>query len=223
MRAIVVLCSFVLASLPAGPAPVGAQVDDALHGGGGLKWVVADAIGYGGLGFGLGVLVARAVERSGGAPVQPAASVQLSGGSYTSHYGLGNLDLGYGPDGTTLALVAAATMVGAVAGGMVGLDARRIATGGGRVEGLHRTAVLGGGVLAGGTMGALAAVPLVAGPGEGTPLGSDEQTVALLVGSGAFMGALFVRKYRHELGTKSISVTPSSVGRGVAVQVRVRW
>jgi hypothetical protein len=223
MKAIIALSGFVLASLLACPAPVGAQVDHSRHGEGGLKWVVADAIGYGGIGFGLGVLVARAVAGSGGGPVQPPDAAQLSGGSFTSRYALGNLDLVSAPDGTTLAIVAAATMAGAGAGTMIGLHARRIAAGGGYVEGIHRAAVLGGGVLAGGTLGALAAVPLVAGHREGTPLGSDEQTVVLLVGGGAFVGALFVGRYRHELGSRSISVTPSPVGTRKGVDVRVRW
>lgn len=188
MRATVALSSCVLTVLLAGAVPVGAQVDDPLHGGGGLKWVVADGVGYGGLGFGLGVLVAQVVEGSGRGPVQPTAAAQLSGGSSTSRYALGNLDLVYAPDATTLAIVAAATKAGAVTGTMIGLDARRIAAAGGRVEGIHRAAV---------------------------------QKVAFLVGSGALAGALFALRYRRELGSKSISVTPSSVGRGATVHVRV--
>lgn len=60
---------------------------------------------------------------------------------------------------------------------MLGGRADRAIADGRAVEGPHRAAVLGGGVLAGGTLGALATVPLINSEGEGTFLGSDETTL----------------------------------------------
>ena len=152
---------------------------------GGMKWSLIDAIGYGGLGFGVGLITTWDMEGS---------------------------DLG--PPGTALAVTAATTVAGTVAGAMIGKRAQNTMAEGGRLGGAHRAAVVGGVIMAGGTVGAVAAIPLINGEGEGTFLGSDEQTVALLVLAGGALGSVFAWKQRDQLAFRSVSVTPALVGIG---------
>ncbi len=119
--------------------------------------------------------------------------------------------------GTELAIIGASTVV---AGGLGAVLGRRVvarkADGRPVPRGL-RTAVLAGAVLAGGTLGALAAVPLINGEGTGTPLGADDATVAITTGSGAALGVLFAVWQRRSLTAASrLSVTPFYAGHGIS-------
>lgn len=207
------------------PPPTHAQVADSVSRGGGGKWILLDAVGYGGLGFGLGLLANLGLEDSGVGPVQPPEPPHTLRDPSPLGYGFPDLTLtSFGPDGTTLAVIAATTVAGTVAGALIGHRAQRIIAEGGHVSGIHRAAVLGGAIMAGGTVGALISIPLIAPEGENTRLGSDEQTFAFLVGSGAALGALLVLRYRHELGSRKIAVTPVPPGRsGYGLQIHVEW
>jgi hypothetical protein len=127
---------------------------------------VLNAIGYGGLGVGLGALSGTASCKSGCSWDEEIGSV------------VGRAVLG-----------AAAGLIG---GDMIGNGARRKLARGEPLGTGHSFAVASVVVLAGATLGALAAVPLIAPSGEGTPLGSDEQTFALLATGGATLGALYL-------------------------------
>lgn len=151
--------------------------------------------GYGGLGFGLGLAVAWDMEGS---------------------------DIG--PPGTAVAVVGATTAAGIVAGTLIGNRARKTIAEGERIGGGHRAAVIGGVVLAGGTLGALAAVPLINSEGEGTALGSDEQTFALLALAGGALGSLYAWKQSDELSSRSIGVAPAVSGSaGYGLRLRMSF
>ncbi len=143
--ATIVACLVLGLASPAAAQPEASPTSD-----GGMKWVLLDALGYGGVGFGLGLAAAWGMEGDD-----------------------------FGPPASALAVVGVSTAAGAVAGALIGRRARNRIAEGMPVEGAHRAAVVGGVVAAGAALGALAAVPLVNGEGEGTPLGSDEQTVLL--------------------------------------------
>lgn len=161
---------------------------------GGFDWSLLDAIGYGGLGFGVGLLAAWDME---GADI--------------------------GPPGEALALVAGATLAGTLGGWIMGDRAEDAIARGHELRSAHRAAVIAGVVLAGGTAGALASIPFVNSEGEGTPFGSDERTVALLVGAGAVLGSLYVWMRRDELIHPRFRIAPALPGPNrYGLQVRVR-
>lgn len=157
-----------------------------------MKWVLLDAVGYGGVGFGLGLAAAWGIEGD---------------------------DIG--PPASALAVVGASTAAGVVAGFLIGRRARNRIADGMPVEGAHRAAVIGGVVGAGAVLGALAAFPLVNGEGEGTPLGSDEQTVLLTTLAGGALGSLYAWKHSDELSGGTLRVTPA-ISRTTGYGLRVR-
>lgn len=152
----------------------------------GVKWGVVDAIGYGGLGFGVGLISAWDLE-----------------------YGSGAL------------VVGAASLAGTIAGAVIGRRASQTLAADGQLGAGHRVAVIGGAIMAGGTLGTLAAVPLINGEGEGTFLGSDETTVAVLAVAGGALGSLFVWRHRDELASRSVGIAPGLFGKA-ALGLRVR-
>lgn len=128
------------------------------------------------------------------------------------------MDMGYGTGAIAIATTAAA---GTYAGAVIGRRAGKTISEGGRLGGGHRAAVAGGAIMAGGTLGALAAVPLIKPEGEGTIFGSDEATVAGMVLVGTALSSLFVLLHRDELSSGRISVTPAVPGgAGFGVQAR---
>ena len=58
------------------------------------------------------------------------------------------------------------------------------------------------------TLGASAAVPLINGEGEGTPLGSDESSLAMLMGGGTLLGVWYLRRHSGELDGARLGITP---------------
>jgi hypothetical protein len=161
-----------------------AQTDQPGHGSG-PPWTLVGAIGFGGVGFGVGAL---------------------------STWNMPSDD--FGPAGRTLAIVAATTALGTMSGAMIGNAARRRH---GRNEPLapgQQIAVVAGSVLAGATLGALAAVPLISSDDEGTPLGTDETTFGILTGGGAALGVLYAVSQRHWIGGSRVVVSPGLRGPG---------
>lgn len=164
----------------------------------GVHWTVLDAIGYAGLGFGLGLL----------------ASWDLEGEDF-------------GPPPAALVIIGSGTAAGLVGGALIGQRARRAVATGRSPTPAHRSAALAGLVLAGGTLGALAAVPLINPDGEGTPLGSDETTVLALAAAGTALGGLFAWSRRGSL-TPGVRVTPEvrrdgGYGMGVRLPFGSPW
>lgn len=146
----------------------------------GVDWSLLDAIGYGGLGFGTGLLAAWDMEGT---------------------------DLG--PPGEALALIGGATLAGTFGGWIMGDRAEDAIALGHELRSAHRAAAIAGVVLAGATAGALASIPFVSSGGAGTPFGSDEETVALLVGAGAVLGSLYAWMRRDEGTDRRFRIVPA--------------
>jgi hypothetical protein len=174
---------------------VAAQVQTTAASDGGARWGVVDAIGYGGLGFGLGLMASWDMEGSG-----------------------------FGPPGAAVAAVGVTTVLGTVAGAVIGTRAQRAIAAPGELDGAHRVAVIAGGLMAGGTLGSLVAVPLINGEGEGTFLGSDERTVVLLALAGTALGSVYVWTHRAEFSSSGVNLTPEISGRGeYGIRLRVAF
>jgi hypothetical protein len=187
-------CSLFLLLLLGVSIPAAAQSNATSGSSGGAKWGLIDGVGYGGLGFGLGVAATWNMESD-------------------------NL---VGPPGEALVIIGASTVAGTILGAIVGTRAQRTIAARRSLEGAHRIAVIGGAVTAGATLGALASVPLIKGQGEGTALGSDEQTFTLLVLAGGALGALYVWKHRSEFSSRNINLAPEITGDGeYGLRVRV--
>jgi hypothetical protein len=124
--------------LPCGAsAPAVSQINRSPPWRGGAKWGLIDGIGYGGLGFGIAV----------------AATLDME----SNHFG---------PPGAALVIIGASIVAGAVLGGVMGSRAQRTVAAGRPLHGAHRVAVVAGGVIAGGTPGALTSAALIKGEGE---------------------------------------------------------
>jgi len=172
------------------PAPAAAQT--APPAADGASWALYDAIGYGGLGFGVALLAAAGMEGES-----------------------------FGPPTGALVVVGAGTVVGIVTGAVIGRAAERAVARGRTVGSGHRTAALGGVVLVGTTVGALAAIPLINGEGEGTPLGSDEQTAALTILGGSALGALAAWRMADDFSPAAVHVAPTVGREGYGLRVRL--
>lgn len=128
---------------------------------------------------------------------------------------------GYGGD----ALTAAVFMGGGVVGGFAlgrrasaQLRARR------PIGRWHQVGVSSGAVLAGGVLGAIAAVPLINSDGEGTALGTDEATLAKTVGVGSGVGLLFALTQQRALRANRVAVVPyHDARRAAGVRVIVQF
>ncbi len=198
------------------PGPAAAQIETTRESSTGARWAVLDAIGYGGLGFGLGLLASwDRRESSGPGPPLGPDTWTVGPAEETLAFGITDLSgISVGPSGTQLAIVGATTVAGTLAGAVIGRRAQEAIEEGRPIGGAHRAAVLGGGVMAGGTVGAVAAAALIMPEGEGTFLGSDEQAVFVLVLAGSALGALYVWRHRHGLLSSRIRFAPETYGRG---------
>lgn len=130
-----------------------------------------------------------------------------------------------GPCGNDLVSIAALAAGGVIAGAIVGGRARGMLRQSRELSPGHRAAVAVGAVLAGGTFGALASIPLINGEGEGTAIGSDEQTVLLFALGGAALGVLFVSRKWDGLTQQGFNLAPvlldgTRVGLGVHMDGR---
>lgn len=174
-------CSLAAILLLGAPARASAQDDLPSASADRVRWALYDGIGYGGMGFGLGLIAAWDMEGSG-----------------------------FGPPGVAIATIIGATVAGTVAGTMIGRRAQNVLDTGQPLTGAHRVAAMGGVALFGAALGALAAIPLVDGEGEGTFLGSDEQTVTLTVVSGGALGWFYIWNRRDDFSSRQISVSPTA-------------
>lgn len=151
----------------------------------GAALTIADAVGYAGLGFGLALLGTWDMEGDG-----------------------------FGPPSAAVAIIGVGTLAGLLGGAVIGQRARRAIAAGDPLTPAHRTASLAGVALAGGALGALAAVPLINPSGEGTFLGSDERAVTLLTASGLALGSLYAWRLGPRLGPSAVRLTPEARGDG---------
>ncbi|MEX2609581.1 MAG: hypothetical protein WEA24_06515 [Gemmatimonadota bacterium] len=163
--------------------PVAAQAVPPAGTGGATRWAVIDAIGYGGLGFGVGVLASWNMESDD-----------------------------FGPPAGALLVIGAGTLTGTVGGAVLGFRARQRTIEREPLGRGHGTAALAGGVLAGATLGALTSASLINGAGEGTFLGSDETTFATLVLAGGVLGSMYVWGIRHEIRVAPVGGGAGSYG-----------
>jgi len=117
--------------------------------------------------------------------------------------------------GEAVGIIGSSTVAGIVLGAALGHKASAAVAGGRAPRPGLRSAALAGVVLAGASLGALAAVPLINGADEGTPLGSDEATVAITTGIGAAVGILFAVVGARPLPASArVSVAPFVAARG---------
>lgn len=149
----------------------------------GVSWTILNGVGYGLLGFGAGLL----------------AAWDLDGDDF-------------GPPPLAMGIILGSTVTGMAGGAVLGQRARRSVTAGRPLSTAHRSAALTGVALAGGTFGALAAVPLINPSGEGTFLGSDERTIILTTGAGLALGSLYAWRVRDHLRSRSVRFTPEVRG-----------
>jgi hypothetical protein len=157
--------------------PAGAQTDRPGNASG-PPWTLVGAIGYGGVGFGAGALLTWNMPS----------------------------DNFVGPSDRALAIVAATTALGTLSGAIIGSTARRRHGRNERLSTGQQIAVVAGSVLAGATLGALAAVPLISSDGEGTPLGTDETTFGILTAGGGALGVLYAVSQRHWIGGSRVEI-----------------
>ena len=125
--------------------------------------------------------------------------------------------------GEGFATVGLGTLAGVVTGAAIGGHASSRIRNGEQPGGVSRFLASAGAVLGGATLGACAAVPLINGEGAGTSLGSDESTLAVLMGGGTLLGVWYL--YRHNsdfdgprLGISPIRTRDSAYGLRVAMR-----
>lgn len=158
----------------------------------GASWTVLDAIGYAGLGFGAGLV----------------AAWDLDGNDF-------------GPPPLALGIILGSTVTGMASGAVLGHLARRSVTDGRPLSTGHRAAALAGVAMAGGALGALAAVPLINPSGEGTFLGTDERTILLTTGAGLALGSLYAWRVRDQLRSRSVRFTPEVRGDRIGLRIEM--
>jgi hypothetical protein len=160
------------------------------------RWGLIDAVGYGGVGLVAGYAFAIATMADGD----------------------------WVPSDGAIMAIPALTAVGMLAGAVVGHNASSRLRNGEPLGGGSRFAVTAGAVLAGATLGAALSYPLIAPPErEGTPLGSDESTVALMMGVGAAIGTAYVLHHSGDFDDVRVSVAPirtRDAAYGIRVAVR---
>lgn len=158
----------------------------------GASWTILNGVGFGGLGFGAGLLAVWDLDGEG-----------------------------YGPPLLAWGIILGSTAAGMAGGAMLGQRARWSVTDGRPLSTAHRAAALAGVALAGGAFGALAAVPLINPSGEGTFLGSDERTIILTTGAGLALGSLYAWHVRHQLHSRSVRFTPEVRGERIGLRIEM--
>jgi len=165
---------------------------------------------------------------------QSPVRLESEGGS--GRWGLVNA-LGYGGVGFLAGVAAAwdsdlegavatiglSSLAGVVVGTAIGRHASNRIRNGEPLSGTSRFAVSAGTILAGATLGACAAVPLINGEGEGTPLGSDESALAILMGGGTALGVWYLTRHRGDFAGARLGITPirtKDSAYGLRVSVR---
>lgn len=159
------------------------------------RWGIVDAVGYGGVGMVAGYAVALASTS----------------------------DDEWAPSGKSLLAVPVFAAAGMFAGSAIGRSASRRLRSGEPLSGGNRFAVNAGAVLGGATLGATTSFLLINPEREGTPLGSDEATVAKLMSAGAALGWFYVVLHRSDFDEARLSIAPirtrdSAYGLGVSLR-----
>ena len=156
-------------------------------------WIVADALGYGTLGFFAGA-VAGAVASSG-------------------------QDCGFGPCEAPVLMAVGGGLLGVAGGAALGINARRAAAAGTPISNAHMAAMKIGGALGGATLGALISSTMINGEGSGTRIGSDEATFFSLTGIGLATGIWFVASHGRELDRLTVSPSVRAKRYGLNAQL----
>lgn len=112
--------------------------------------------------------------------------------------------------------------LGAVGGAIIGSRAQSALDRGEALTPGHRNAVAAGTVFAGAALGGVTSFLLINSEGEGTFLGSDEQTFGMLALAGAGLGALYVASQWAELSGQGLELRPAVLsGRRLGIQGRL--
>jgi hypothetical protein len=151
-----------------------------------LPWSFIDAVGYGGLGFGVGFGLSFVVASD--------ATIDALG--------------------TVVATIGVSTIAGIAGGTAIGRTAHRRVLDGRPVGSELQAAALAGAMLGGATLGALASIPLIEGEETGTPLGSDATTFGITTGVGALLGTLYATRYAATLPVGGITAVPTVAAHG---------
>jgi len=126
--------------------------------------------------------------------------------------------------GAAAGTIALGSIVGVAAGVAVGRRASSRIRAGEPLGGASRFAVSAGTILAGATLGACAAVPLINGEGAGTPLGSDESTLGILMGTGTLLSAWYLRRHIDEFNGRQVGIAPiRTIDSAYGLRVSVRY
>ena len=158
------------------------------------RWGLVNALGYGGVGLLVGY--------------SAAVGAAFSDASDT--------DLGV--------LLIAAPLAGAALGASIGHSASSRINRGERPGAGSRFAVKTGAILAGATLGALASVPLINDEGAGTPLGSDENTAAILMTTGVALGALYIHRHADDFSATRVSIAPMrTIDSAYGLRIALRY
>lgn len=151
-------------------------------------WTLIDGIGYTGLGAAAGVVIA---------------------------YGPGGSCKSFGPCRGQVAAMLITPAIGLVTGVALGHTARTAIASGRPISDAHRTWVSTGGILAGATLGSIAAIPLIGGSSNsGTPLGSDESTWMIFALGGAVAGGVYAAKHESDFLLRTTALGPYRAARG---------
>jgi len=143
-------------------------------------WTFINAVGYGVLGFGVGLGV--------GVASSPNST---------------------GPSGTAVGSMLLFTTAGAIGGGVIGRRASELLDRGHPLTRGHRSAVVVGSVLFGGAVGSLAAIPLIAGEEYDTPLGSDAEAYAICALGGMAVTAILMATKWNDIPIRGLRLVPS--------------
>lgn len=126
--------------------------------------------------------------------------------------------------GPAVGTIALGSVAGVVAGAAIGHNASSRIRDGEPLGGASRFAVSVGTIFAGASLGACAAVPLINDEGSGTPLGSDESTLAILMGTGTLLSAWYLRRHTAEFNGARLRVTPiRTIDSAYGLRVAVRF
>ena len=126
--------------------------------------------------------------------------------------------------GAAVGTIALGSVAGVATGTAIGRRAASRIRSGEPLSGTSRFAVSAGTILAGASLGACAAVPLINGDGAGTPLGSDESTLAILMGTGTLLSAWYLRRHAHEFNGERVGITPiRTIDSAYGLRVAVRF
>jgi hypothetical protein len=143
-------------------------------------WTFINAVGYGVLGFGVGLGVGVAASPNS-----------------------------IGWNDTAMGSILLFTAAGATAGGVIGRRASRHLDQGQPLTRGHRSAVVVGSVLFGGAVGSLAAIPLIAGEEDDTPLGSDAEAYAICTLGGMAVTAILMATKCNNIPVRGLRLVPS--------------